>query len=34
MHLKGPAKVFHSEEDVIQTIFNDEIEERDIVVII
>ena len=34
MHLKGPAKVYHSEEEVTQAIFNHEIEERDIVVII
>ena len=34
MHLKGLAKVFHSEEGVMQVIFNHEIEERDIVVII
>lgn len=34
MHLKGPAKVFKSEEEVTQAIFNHEIEERDIVVII
>ena len=34
MHLKGPAKVYHSEEEVTEAIFNHEIEERDIVVII
>ena len=34
MYLKGPAKVFHSEEEVTEAIFNHEIEERDIVVII
>ena len=34
MHLKGPAKVFKSEEEVTEAIFKHEIEERDIVVII
>ena len=34
MHLKGPAKVFNSEEEVTKAIFNHEIKERDIVVII
>jgi len=34
MHLKGPAKVFNSEEEVTEAIFNHEIEERDIVVIV
>ena len=33
MHLKGPAKVFDSEEEVTQAIFNHEIQERDIIVI-
>ncbi len=33
MHLKGPAKVFNSEEEVTQAIFNHEIQERDIIVI-
>ena len=33
MHLKGPAKVYDSEEDVTKAIFNHEIAERDIVVI-
>ena len=34
MYLKGPAKVFKSEEEVTDAIFNHEIEEKDIVVII
>ena len=34
MHLKGPAKVFNSEEEVTKAIFNHEIKERDIIVII
>ena len=34
MHLRGPAKVYKSEEEVTEAIFNHEIEERDIVVII
>ena len=34
MHLKGPAKVYNSEEEVTEAIFNHEINERDIVVII
>ena len=34
MHLKGPAKVFNSEEEVTEAIFNHKIEERDIVVIV
>lgn len=33
MYLKGPAKVFTSEEDVTEAIFNHEIEEGDIIVI-
>lgn len=33
MYLKGPAKVYTSEEDVTKAIFNHEIEEGDIVVI-
>lgn len=33
MHLKGPAKVFTSEEDVTAAIFNHEIDEGDIIVI-
>lgn len=33
MHLKGPAKVFTSEEDVTAAIFNHEISEGDIIVI-
>lgn len=33
MHLKGPAKVYTSEEDVTEAIFNHEIEEGDIIVI-
>ena len=33
MHLKGPAKVYDSEEDVTKAIFDHEIEEGDIVVI-
>ena len=33
MHLKGPAKVYNSEEDVTKAIFDHEIEEGDIVVI-
>ena len=33
MHLKGPAKVYDSEEDVTEAIFNHEIAEGDIVVI-
>ena len=33
MHLKGPAKVYNSEEEVTEAIFNHEIEEGDIVVI-
>ena len=33
MYLKGPAKVFKSEEEVTAAIFNHEIEEKDIVVI-
>ena len=33
MHLKGPAKVFNSEEEVTQAIFNHEVEEGDILVI-
>ncbi|MDL2246162.1 dihydroxy-acid dehydratase [Methanobrevibacter sp. OttesenSCG-928-K11] len=33
MHLKGPAKVYNSEEDVVEGIFNHEIKEGDIVVI-
>ncbi|MDO5847910.1 MAG: dihydroxy-acid dehydratase [Methanobrevibacter sp.] len=34
MHLKGPAKVYTSEEDVTAAIFNHEIDEGDIIVII
>ena len=33
MHLKGPAKVFDSEEEVTKSIFNHEVEEGDILVI-
>ena len=33
MYLKGPAKVFVSEEDATEAIFNHEINERDIIVI-
>lgn len=33
MHLKGPAKVYNSEEEVTKAIFDHEIEEGDIVVI-
>ena len=33
MHLKGPAKVFNSEEEVTKSIFNHEVEEGDILVI-
>ena len=33
MHLKGPAKVYNSEEDATEAIFNHEITEGDIVVI-
>ncbi len=33
MHLKGPAKVYNSEEEVTQSIFNHEVEEGDILVI-
>lgn len=33
MHLRGPAKVFTSEEDVTEAIFNHEIDEGDIIVI-
>ena len=33
MHLKGPAKVYNSEEDVTEAIFNHKITEGDIVVI-
>ena len=33
MHLKGPAKVYDSEEEVTEAIFNHEIDEGDIVVI-
>ena len=34
MYLKGPAKVFTSEEDVTKAIFNHEIDEGDIIVIV
>lgn len=34
MHLKGPAKVYNSEEEVTAAIFNHEIDEGDIIVII
>ncbi len=34
MHLKGPAKVFNSEEEVTKAIFDHEIDEGDIIVII
>ena len=33
MHLKGPAKVFDSEEEVTQAIFDHKVEEGDILVI-
>ena len=33
MHLKGPAKVYNSEEDAVEAIFNHEINEGDILVI-
>lgn len=33
MHLKGPAKVYESEEDAVEAIFNHELEEGDILVI-
>ncbi|MDR3063746.1 MAG: dihydroxy-acid dehydratase, partial [Methanobrevibacter sp.] len=33
MHLKGPAKVFDSEEEAVKAIFNHEINEGDIIVI-
>ena len=33
MHLKGPAKVYNSEEEVTKSIFNHEVEEGDILVI-
>ncbi len=33
MHLKGPAKVYNSEEDAVEAIFNHELKEGDILVI-
>ncbi len=33
MYLKGPAKVFESEEEVVEAIFGHKIEEGDIIVI-
>jgi len=33
MHLKGPAKVYNSEEDAVEAIFNHELNEGDILVI-